>query len=206
MKNADIKDMQRRIGLSGADVDGFWGPRSIAACQRHLKRIWTENSKRAFPSQSQVASGKSIYGRHGEPNGYEPPGRSIRLPFVLHLYGDATKPVATLAPHEQVADSLLCVFQRLAEAYPTRESRKAAGILDYYGLYNPRSMRGGSAWSMHAWKIAIDLDAGRNGNATHWPSRAVMPLPVMECFAAEGWLSAGAFWSRDAMHFQATGM
>jgi hypothetical protein len=26
----------------------------------------------------------------------------------------------------------------------------------------------------------------------------------MEEFAKEGWLSAGAFWSRDAMHFQAT--
>jgi hypothetical protein len=27
---------------------------------------------------------------------------------------------------------------------------------------------------------------------------------VMEFFAVGGWLSAGAFWGRDAMHFQAT--
>jgi hypothetical protein len=26
----------------------------------------------------------------------------------------------------------------------------------------------------------------------------------MEEFAKEGWLAAGAFWGRDAMHFQAT--
>lgn len=201
MNQAAIKEMQRRVGLSGADVDGFWGPKSIAACQRHLKGMMPANR---FPTQAEVQRGTSVFGRNGEPNGYEPPGRSIRLPFVLHLYGDASKPVPTLAPHEQVADSLLCVFQRLAEAYPTKEERKAAGILDYYGLYNPRPMRGGSAWSMHAWKIAIDLDAARNGNVTHWPSRAVMPLAVMECFAREGWLPAGAFWSRDAMHFQAT--
>jgi hypothetical protein len=72
-------------------------------------------------------------------------------------------------------------------------------------------MRGGNAWSMHAWAIAIDLNAGKNGNQVHWPSKAVMPIEVavmpievMEFFAKEGWLSAGAFWARDAMHFQAT--
>jgi hypothetical protein len=31
-----------------------------------------------------------------------------------------------------------------------------------------------------------------------------MPLDVMEIFAREGWLAAGAFWSRDSMHMQAT--
>jgi hypothetical protein len=31
-----------------------------------------------------------------------------------------------------------------------------------------------------------------------------MPLEIMEAFAREGWLAAGAFWGRDAMHFQAT--
>jgi hypothetical protein len=43
-----------------------------------------------------------------------------------------------------------------------------------------------------------------NGNHAHWPLTADMPLVVMEEFAREGWLSAGAFWGRDAMHFQAT--
>jgi hypothetical protein len=31
-----------------------------------------------------------------------------------------------------------------------------------------------------------------------------MPIEVMEEFAKEGWLPAGAFWSRDSMHFQST--
>jgi hypothetical protein len=57
---------------------------------------------------------------------------------------------------------------------------------------------------MHAWMNAIDINAGRNGNKTSWPVNATMPIEVMECFAQEGWLSAGAFWGRDAMHFQAT--
>ena len=65
-------------------------------------------------------------------------------------------------------------------------------------------MRGGSLPSLHARGAAIDLDPGTNGLHTPWPTRATMPLEVMECFAREGWLAAGAFWGRDAMHFQAT--
>jgi len=65
-------------------------------------------------------------------------------------------------------------------------------------------MRGGTSYSLHARGAAIDLDAENNGNLTHWPTAATMPLEVMECFAREGWLSAGAFWGRDAMHHQAT--
>ena len=57
---------------------------------------------------------------------------------------------------------------------------------------------------MHSWAIAIDLDADRNGNMVNWPNRAHMGLEIFEAFAREGWMSAGAFWSRDAMHFQAT--
>ena len=98
---------------------------------------------------------------------------------------------------------MLSAFQRLAEEFPASE-RKAAGILDYYGVYNPRATRGGSVWSMHAWAIAIDLDANRNKNQSHWPVASHMPIRVMECFAREGFTAAGAFWGRDAMHFQAT--
>ena len=65
-------------------------------------------------------------------------------------------------------------------------------------------MRGGSRPSLHARAAAIDLDPGNNGLVTHWPMKATMPLEVMEAFAREGWLPAGAFWSRDAMHFQST--
>ena len=50
----------------------------------------------------------------------------------------------------------------------------------------------------------FDFAASENGNHTSWPVAATMPLGVMEIFAAEGWLPAGAFWGRDAMHFQAT--
>lgn len=186
--------MQAKIGTT---VDGFWGPQSIAACQRYLKRLMPNPNP--FPRQANVTA---FYGPHGAPNGFTPPTTTITLPFPI-FYGSTR--VTTLKPHRLCAQSLLNVFNRLAVAFPTTADRRAAGILTYDGLYNPRRMRGNSgAWSMHAWAIAIDFNAASNGNQTHWPARATMPLEVMECFAAEGWLPAGAFWGRDAMHFQAT--
>jgi hypothetical protein len=31
-----------------------------------------------------------------------------------------------------------------------------------------------------------------------------MPIEAMEAFARVGWLAAGAFWNRDAMHYETT--
>lgn len=193
MTKEQIIDIQRRVGTA---PDGIWGPKSTAACKRHLAGLMP--SPHPFPEEENVTD---FYGPHGVPNGYTPPTKVIKLPFTVYFEGSA---VNALRPHEKCADSLLRVFERLAVMYPCDGDRRAAGILTYDGLYNPRPKRGGNSWSMHSWAIAIDIDADRNGNLVPWPTKATMPLTVMECFAREGWMAAGAFWSRDAMHFQST--
>ena len=193
MTTAQIQAIQTKIG---ARPDGFWGPKSTSACKTHLRNLMPV--PHPFPLPEDVTS---FYGPHGVKDGCTPPTKSIELPFPVFYEGTV---VTRLRPHVKCADSLLRIFNRLAVAFPDEASRRAAGILTYDGLYNPRPMRNGTAWSMHSWAIAIDLDAGRNGNLEHWPASAVMPLEVMECFAREGWMSAGAFWNRDSMHFQAT--
>lgn len=198
MNSTDIKAMQRTVGV---EPDGFWGRLSQAALETHLKSLRPSPHPFPMPDQKSVTD---FYGPHGLEDGYTPPTKLINLPFQLWLYGDRRKPVDELRPHVKCADSLLAVFNRLHEALPTKAEKVASGILVYDGLYNPRRMRGGTNWSMHSWAIAIDLNASANGNTTHWPTAALMPLVVMECFAAEGWMPAGAFWNRDAMHFQAT--
>jgi hypothetical protein len=65
-------------------------------------------------------------------------------------------------------------------------------------------MRGGHAWSRHAWGIAIDLDPDRNGLHAPWPISATMPEPVIRIFEKHGWKSYARSLGRDAMHFQAT--
>lgn len=184
------------------DPDGFWGPISTKKARDHLNGIAPHPSK--FPTQREVHTNTSPYGRNGVRDGYSPPFEVIDLPFSLYLYGDSRERIETLSPHPHCAKSLQQVFINLAEVYPDEESRLKAGILNYYGIYNPRMIRGGRVPSMHSYRNAIDLDATNNKNKNHWPIRSSMPIQVMECFAREGWLSAGAMWSRDAMHFQAT--
>jgi hypothetical protein len=107
------------------------------------------------------------------------------------------KQVQTIRCHHKVAASLSRVLVEL--------SKKCPGILlDYAGCYNNRSIRGGSTPSLHAYGAAIDFCPDENSNHSHWPTGATMPIDAIECFSREGWLSAGVFWSRDAMHFQAT--
>jgi hypothetical protein len=121
----------------------------------------------------------------------------------MYLY-NGPETVKVISVHERLGESLERVLKELGRRYRTDESRSEAGINRYFGCFANRAMRGGIRPSLHARAAAIDLDANRNGNTTHWPCKALMPLDVMEIFAREGWLSAGAFWSRDAMHFQAT--
>jgi D-alanyl-D-alanine carboxypeptidase len=198
MNQSQIITLQTRVGTL---ADGFWGPQSIAACQKHLRAMTPSPAR--FPAEG-TSKFTDVFGRHGGKDGYAPPMKTIILPFTVFYEGTAVK---KLSAHEKCADSLLAVFERLATVFPTQQARKDAGILTYDGLYNPRLKRGSStSWSMHAWANAIDFNAARNGNKTAWPATAVMPIEVMECFAQEGWLSAGAFWGRDAMHFQATSL
>ena len=181
------------------EVDGDWGPISSGACREYLSSLMP--SPHPFPSQKEVRTDKSPYGPRGVKDAYSPPMVKIQLPFPVY-YGN--KPRTELAFHPFCAQAFANAFQRLHALYPTPEQRRAVGIDIFDGIYNPRNTRGGSTPSMHSYACALDLDAEHNGNQTHWPTFSRMPLEVMECFALEGILPAGAFWNRDAMHFQAT--
>jgi hypothetical protein len=187
MTRDQIIDMQRRVGTV---PDGFWGPKSIAACQKHLRSLMP--SPNPWPATDQ----RSLTAFYGQP------GDTTRH-AVLNVEGLGVRylgqPVHRITCHQRVAASLLRIIRRL---YLLPDGREV--LSQYAGVYNNRPMRGGTTPSLHARAAAIDLAPAANGNMTAWPARATMPLSIMEIFAAEGWLSAGAFWGRDAMHFQST--
>lgn len=187
MNRAQIIEMQRRIGT---EADGFWGPQSIAACQKHLRALMPKPNP--FPRADQ-RSLSAFYGSPGDSsqqNMIDVTGLGVRF---------GGRAVTRINCHRKVAASLLAIIRELA-TFPEGQHFLA----HYAGVYNNRPMRGGSLPSLHARAAAIDGDAARNGNRTAWPARATMPLSVMEVFARHSWLAAGAFWGRDAMHFQAT--
>jgi hypothetical protein len=185
MTTTQIKAIQQRICTT---PDGFWGPKSIAACVAHLRKLMPANNPWPATNQSALTA---FYGAAGDES------KLVNLPVSTLGICYAGAPVRTIRCHDKVSASLLRVLQSLSQTHPTI-------IKDYNGCYNFRNMRGGSAPSLHARGAAIDFCASRNGLNTHWPTRATMPLEVMETFAKEGWKPAGAFWGRDAMHFEAT--
>jgi hypothetical protein len=184
--NADkIKAIQSRVGTT---VDGFWGPKSIQACQDYLQRLMDGSSNR-WPETDQ-ASLTRFYGAAGDESRLV----MIELPACMRYEGI---PVRRARVNARCAESLSRVLDSLARSH-------AEVLGEFAGVFNDRAMRGGSTPSLHARGAAIDLMPDSNGNRMHWPLAADMPFEVMEAFVKEGWLSAGAFWGRDAMHFQAT--
>jgi hypothetical protein len=185
MTAKQIQSIQSKIGVSS---DGFWGPKSIAACQKYLRKLMSGDA----PASDQASLSKA-YGAAGD----ESRLTSINVTGLGVKYDGA--PVKSIRCNKGVAESLLAIIQELSKF---DEGRIA--LSQYAGCYNNRKMRGGSLPSLHARGAAIDLMPARNMLNTHWPTKANMPFSVIEVFAKHGWLSAAAFWSRDAMHFQRT--
>ena len=179
-----IKKIQSKIGV---EVDGFWGPKSIAACQSYLRSLMPKDAN--WPRASQ----ESLQGFYGSP-GDESKLVSVNVEGLGLRYDG--KPVKSIRCHDKVADSLKRVLESLAKTHPDI-------LAQYAGVFNNRPMRGGSLPSLHARGAAIDLAPDTNMLKQSWPVSADMPLEVMEAFAREGWVSAGAFWGRDAMHHEA---
>lgn len=192
MRRDKIVEIQKKIGT---DPDGFWGPLSIRACHKYLrdlmdKRYLVEGFNR--PPTPDDSSMRGYYGMPGD--------QSNLVNLDVHdlglVYDRAS--VRTVRVHKRAAESLRGALEDVA-------SSSSNGVLKFYaGTFNNRPMRGGSRPSKHAWGVAIDLDPDSNGLRQHWPMSADMPFDVMECFARWGWTPAGAFWSRDAMHFERT--
>jgi len=190
MTTDEIKAMQAELGVL---VDGFWGPKSISACKQHLRLLMPKNNP--WPTSDQ-ASLRAFYGQPGDESNLV----TIEFPYRMMYDGKA---VTKTRVHKKCADSLLRVLNNIKGMF-----NDAPDIVDeasdYGGCFNFRLKRGGSSYSLHAYGAAIDLDADDNTFRDSWPIKGDMPLEVMEAFAREGWIAAGAFWGYDAMHFQAT--
>jgi hypothetical protein len=187
MTRDQIIDTQIRIGTT---PDGFWGPKSTASAQRHLRALMPNPNP--WPTTDQ-ASLTRFYGAAGDDSQLV----AINVRGLGAMFDG--KHVASIRCHRKVSESLLDIIQELSTMPEGR-----AVLAKYAGVYNPRNMRGGSLPSLHARGAAIDLDPASNRNLSHWPTRSTMPITVMEAFSRRGWLSAGVFWNRDSMHFQAT--
>ncbi len=185
-------DIQAHLGL---DADGIPGDKTLRAIARELN---IESSSKTWPSQTEVRSGKSIFGKPGDHL------VTIQVPFPLKLSWEPKTSVNKITCHEQVADAITAIFQKTKDTYGL-EKIATLGLDLYGGCYSNRTIIGGSSLSMHAFGIAIDLDPEHNGLNTHAP-KARFSAQDYDVFwnivESEGGVSLGRERDYDWMHFQ----
>lgn len=128
----------------------------------------------------------------------------INLPYPMRLAWDTDTTVNSIMCHKLIADRLSSVFNELMIEYGYNKI-KELGIDLFGGCFNYRRMRNGSAWSMHAWGIAIDLDPARNTlKETKRTARFARPeyKPMIDIFYKHGFISLGIEKGFDFMHFE----
>lgn len=128
----------------------------------------------------------------------------INLPYPMRIAWDTDSIVTSMMCHRLVANDFSAVFTDLLKHYGF-EKIKELGIDLFGGCFNYRKMRGGSAWSTHAWGIAIDLDPARNTlKETKATARFARPeyKPMIDIFYKHGFISLGVEKDYDWMHFE----
>lgn len=186
--------IQRQVG---ADADGIPGPATARAI---MEKLGIQPPSHDWPSQAEVRSGHSIFGRPGDEGNLV----SIQFPYIMRLAWEPERTVSATRCHKLIAEPLVRIFRGALDYYGMEKIRQL-GLDLYGGCFNDRAIIGGKATSMHAWGIAVDLDPDRNGLNVHAPA-AVFSGKEYEAFwdivEAEGAVSLGRERDYDWMHFQ----
>jgi hypothetical protein len=209
----------RMDGIDPGEIDGLRGPHTEHAFAVYDARkakggapdpaveAWRDGGgDRSVPAGPAAST---IWPRQKEvPAFFGPVGTGqVRLdfPYPMRIAWDVRQTVTGTSCHAKVRDAFGRLFGKTLAHYG-RETIVALGLDLFGGCLNVRRMRGGSAWSMHAWGIAIDLDPARN--QLRWGrDRAELAKPAYGPFwsfvAAEGLISLGQARDYDWMHIQA---
>ena len=196
----------RAAGIDAGAIDGREGPQT-----RHAFEVWAarkagDTSAETWRDPPKVPP---VWPRQADvPRFYGDVGTRqtlLTLPYPMRLAWEPDTIVKRISLHERVAESAGAVLERVLEHYGL-DGIRAIGVDLFGGSLNVRKMRGGSAWSMHSWGIAIDFDPDRN--QLQWGrDRARLARPDAEPFwrfwEEEGWLSLGRARNYDWMHIQA---
>jgi len=200
-------------GYDPGPVDGYWGPSTAEAMDMALGKVdagWRDKIKE--PSAAEKAAltrrvGTTWPRQRDMIKFYGQPGQNqaiIQLPTSMRIAWNLRQKATRISCHEKVADPMLRIITNTIDHYGEDQWRKL-GLDLYGGCLNVRKMRGGSAWSMHSWGIAMDIDPANN--RLRWnKSKARLARPEYEPFwkivEGEGAISLGRIRDFDWMHFQ----
>lgn len=187
-----IKAVQKKLGVT---VDGIAGKNTWAAIAKALGVSTTSTS--TIPTQAQVRSGKSIFGKAGVESNLV----NIKPPYQLYYCG---KPVPTIRVHKLIADRVEAALKEILAHYGQAKI-KELGLDQYSGSYSYRNSTNSNSMSMHAWGIALDFAAAKN---TYKMKKPQASLSKPECemwwkiWEKHGAVSLGRQCNYDWMHLQ----
>lgn len=163
--------------------------------------------KGVFPNQAGMSA---FYGKPGLPGSKEERAMQARLvsfdlPFAFRLDYDRNTPVRSIRLHELCVVSAEAAINEAIRHYGRDEFVRLE--LDCFaGGYNPRHMRGGKSFSVHAYGAATDWSAAKNGLHMRAPQAqfsSEVYKAYFDIWEAYGWTSLGRAIGRDWMHIQA---
>lgn len=199
------------VGIESGVIDGLWGHVTSDAVEAlihfdtygKLPEPWREADAtgvrgNVWPPQTE-AKLIAFYGNVGTNQ------TQIVVPYPHRIAWEPQRKVTKITCHKKVAPSLQRVLGRVLAHYG-RDGVRDLGLDLFGGCLNVRRMRGGTAWSTHAWGIALDYDP--ENNQLKWGrDRATFAKPAYEkwwqIWEAEGWSSLGRRKNYDWMHVQA---
>jgi|GEM_PF-818174 len=207
------------LGIDVGRVDGLFGPQTEYAFENFDRRKqglpddnWRDELEKLPPTGTVPTSTKwptqgnvpTFFGPLG-PECRSVPLKRLALPYPMKIAWDLGTEIDGFYIHKKVHDSAARVFEKVYAEYGD-EKIEELGLNLFGGCKACRKIRGGTAWSMHAWSIAIDFDPARNKLSwNNTRARLAKPDAVKfwELWEAEGWVSLGRARNYDWMHVQA---
>jgi hypothetical protein len=189
-----IKLVQKKLGVT---VDGIAGQKTWAAIAKALGVNTNTKAVTKYPTQAIVRSGVSIFGKPGDESNLV----NVKPAYQLYYCG---KPVKTIRVHKLIAKEVEQALKEVLDHYGIEKIKKL-GLDQYSGSYNYRKSTNSSSLSMHAWGIALDFAAEKNGMYTKKP-QASLSHPDCEAWwkiwEKHGAVSLGRELGYDYMHLQ----
>ena len=183
---ATLRCVQHAVG---AHVDGLLGIETVSKIAGVLGLEW--------PTQAEVRSGKSIFGKAGDESNLV----LVSPAYPLYFEGRLVKHVRV---HKLIAEHVQAAFREVLEAYGLKKI-KELGLDQYDGSFNYRTTASGKSTSLHAWGIAIDFAAVENA---YFQTHKTASLARPECekwwqiWESHGAVSLGRSRDYDWMHLQ----
>lgn len=200
-----------QAGIEVGEIDGFAGPQTTYAKTVYDAKIKGDNTpatwrdtveptnykaeQSKWPLQSQMVQ---FYGQPGTNQVL------CNVPFDMAIAWNPKQKIRQYQCHRLVKEPMEYVWNKTLEKYGY-DNIVALKLHYFGGCLNVRKMRGGSAWSIHSWGAAYDVDPERNTLNMN-RSQATLARPEYDDFwhivYSTGAIGLGRERNFDYMHWQ----